>query len=211
MHRSRSAASFLLIALSAHFAGAAGPNELPKFEAVTAIVHKELAKHKGYRANDILTSEQVAGALHAVETTGWKIKDRDAIAGSFLAEGDFLVRQLRTPRGTAFMRRFSNTPLAYDRIDRLRHLPRGKRRIPELINNPGGHTLILYMATTRGGRTMGRQLNNLPGVENFNKPTPRLYTETQLLERLKISHDLEVKSRTFGRAKKKAVKKRAGA
>jgi hypothetical protein len=68
--------------------------------------------------------------------------------------------------------------------------------------------MILYLATTRSGHNMGLYLNQLPGVKNFNKPTGRLYTERQLVDRLKRSYEREEKYRRFGRPKKKAAKKR---
>jgi hypothetical protein len=211
MRRLRLPLTFLLFVSCAAPAWAAQkgkPKKLPKFNDVTATVRKELAKHDGYRDNDILTSEWVAKALDAVEKkTGWKIEDAAEIAGKFLSDSDDLVRQLRTRKGMPFMRRFSGTPRAFDRIDRLRGLPMGKRRIPELINNPGGHTLILYMATTEGGRNMGLYLGNVRGGKNFNKPTGRLYTEKQLVDRLEESYNREVKYRKFGRPKKKAAKR----
>jgi hypothetical protein len=212
MRQLRLPLTFLLLASCAAPVWAAenaGPKKLPKFDDVKAIVHKELAKHDGYRYNDLLTSEWVAKALDAVEKKpGWKIEDADAIAGKFLSDGDYLVRQLRTRKGTAFMRHFSGTPQAFDRIDRLRGLPRGNGRIPELINDPGGYTMILYMATTEGGRNMGLYLGSVKGGKNFNKPTGRLYTEKQLLDRLQESYEREVKYRKFGRPKKAAAKKR---
>ena len=189
----------LLSFSSAHVVSAADgddkPKKRPAFKAVKAMVHKEFAGRKGYHSGDILTRKQVRKALDAVEKSGWKIKDRKAIVGSFLTDGDDLVRQLRTARGTKFMRKLSGTPRAYDRLDRLRRLKYGNRRIRELIIGPDGHTMILYMATTPGGRKLGRYLNKNAGGKNFNKRTRRLYTEKQLLKRLKRSYDGETKLR----------------
>jgi hypothetical protein len=211
MHRFQIAAAVLLLLLTVNPARAAEegkPKRLPKFDDVKAIVHKELVKHDGYRYNDIITRKWVSKVLDVVEKkTRWKIEDGKVITGKFLSDGDYLVGQLRTPQGTTFMRHFSGTRNAFDRVDRLRSLPNGNRRIPELMDNPGGYTMILYMATTRGGRNLGLYLGNVQGGKNFNKPTGRLYTERQLVDRLKQSYELEVKYRKFGRPKKKAAKR----
>lgn len=170
-------------------AEAAQKDDRPKFETVEKTVKKTLAERRGYRPGDILSHSDVKKALEAVEKAGWKPSDRAEILGDVLGDNDYLVRQLRTRRGVPFMRKLSGTPSTYDRLDRLRRLRFGKRRIRELINNPGGHTLILYMATTRGGRNLGRYLSATKGGKNFNRQTGRIYTEEDLLKRLKQSYD----------------------
>lgn len=158
------------------------------FSAVKAAVGKELRSRKGYRPGDILSRSDVRRALDAVEKRGWKVPDRKKILNDVLPDNDFLVRELRTRRGTVFMRKLSQVPQAYDRLDRLRRLPYGPRRIRELINNPGGYTLILYLVGTRGGKNLGRYLSELPSGRKFNRPTRRIYSEQQLLQRLQRSY-----------------------
>lgn len=213
MRQLRMASTVLLLALSANLARAADAKKLPKlpkFDIVKATVHREIARHPGYRNNDIITREWVAQALDAVEKqTGWKIEDRNAITAIVLPNRDYMVQQLRTRKGTTFMRHFSGTPEAFDRLDRLRRLPMGRRRIPELMNNAGGYTLVLYLAQTPSGHNMGLYLDQLRGVKNFNKPTGRLYTEKQLVDRLQKSYRQEQYYRKFGRRPtRKAGKKR---
>lgn len=176
--------------------------KFPEWNAVRATLVKQLRQRRGYRGGDILSRSDVERVLNALAKDGWKVADRKQILGQTLPDNDYLVQQLRTPRGTTFMRKVSANRGTYDRLDRLRRLPLGKRRIPELINNPGGHTLILYMVGTPGGKNLGRYLNQTRKGGNFNQSTGRLYNGRALLQRLKISYSAEVKKR----AKKPAPK-----
>jgi hypothetical protein len=65
----------------------------------------------------------------------------------------------------------------------------GQRRVSDMIAHPGESKLIEYMTTTRAGKNLGKQLAKAPHGDDFNKPTGRIYNETQLLKRLKVSHD----------------------
>jgi len=182
---------------SASAADAAKNDKLPEFEAVKQTVLRQLKSRKHYRPGDMLSRDDVKTALDAVQQLGWDVDDRTQILADVLPKKDFLVRQLRSRRGLPFMRRLSGTPGTYDRMDRLRRMPFGRRRIRELIHNPGGYTLILYMVTTSGGRQMGRFLSETPTGRNFNKPTGRIYTENDLLKRLKQSYAAERKQRSL--------------
>ena len=204
-------AVFVVVVLFSAPANAAEKSEFPKYAAVKKTVKKSLTGRRGYHAGDILSRRDVEKALDAVAKTGWKVADRKAILAQVLTDNDYLVRQLRTRRGIPFMRKLSGTAAAYDRLDRLRRLKYGNRRIREFINNPGGHTMILYMATTRGGKNLGKYLAAGKNGKNFNKPTRRIYQEHDLLKRLKKSYDAEVKRRTAGHRKKpKPAKPPAG-
>jgi hypothetical protein len=176
----------------------AAPPTFPQFAAVQGAVQSSLQARKGYRRGDLLSRSDAVAAIEAVGKLGWRIADRGKIAGLFLADSDFLVTELRTPGGTRMMRKVSGTPQSFDRLDRLRGLKFGNRRIRELINNPGGHTLILYLTKTTGGKNLGRYLDDVSGGDDFNKPTGRLYTESQFLDRLKLSYRVEQASRKSG-------------
>lgn len=169
--------------------------KFPTWTEVKSITSTQLQRRIGYRSGDILSRGDAKRVLDALKKAGWKINDANAIAGQFLSDNDDLVRQLRSRRGVPFMRKLAGNKQVYDRLDRLRKLPLGRRRIPELINNPGGYTLVLYMVKTPGGRNLGRYLNKTRSANNFNQPTGRLYTEKELLDRLRKSYNAEVKKR----------------
>ncbi len=175
-------------------ASAAEKAKRPDFAAVKSTVQQSLATRKGYRANDLISRGDVERALKQVDKLGWKVADAKTIQQQFLTDNDDLVRRLRTRRGLPFMRKLSGTPQTYDRLDRLRRLPYGPRRIRELIANPGGYTMILYMAGTRGGKNLGKYLSRTQQGKRFNKKTGRLYTEKDLLKRLQASYEAARKS-----------------
>jgi hypothetical protein len=112
----------------------------------------------------------------------------------FLPDGDWLAKQLRSKKGKLFMRNVAKHPDGFDRIDRLRRMPGGEKQLAELIQSPEGFKMVEYMTTTPGGKNLGKQLAKGKNGANFNEPTGRLYTEKQLIERLKQLHLLKEQS-----------------
>lgn len=173
----------------------AAPKPFPEFSAVEQHVRSMLLKIPGYQKGDLLAQGDVFPLFAQLEQVGWKVADQAQIVKQILPDSDFVVVQLRTPRGQAFMRQVSRAPETYDRIDRFRRIPRGEKIIRQMIHDPGGYTLFQYMATTPGGINMGRQLSRTPNGVGFNEPTGRIYTGDQLIDRLKESYALELKRR----------------
>lgn len=167
----------------------------PEWAEVKSAVHQQLKKRNRYQSGDIISREDVARLFSVLEKMGWEVADQKLILERVLSVNDFLVRQLRSKKGVPFMRKISKVSESYDRLDRLRRMPYGKRRVLELIQARGGHTLILYMTTTKGGRNLGRQLSRIKSGRNFNKKTNRIYTEKQLLRELERSYRVEQKKR----------------
>ena len=93
------------------------------------------------------------------------------------------------------MRQISSYPNAYDLLDRLSRLPRGRQTVRDLIRGPDGYKMLQYMTTSAGGRQMGKQLSNSPGAGKFNEPTGRIYTAEDLLRRLEQSRAAAAKPR----------------
>jgi len=161
---------------------------LPSFSAVKELVLREFDKFPDHQPADIISRGQVEPVFRQLAGLGWQVADWREILEAVPADGDFLVKQLRTPGGRKFMRGIAKYPDAYDRLDRLGRLPYGKNTIRALIRGPGGYKLIEYMTTASGGRELGRQLSNAPKGKNFNDPTGRIYTAKLLLARLKESY-----------------------
>jgi hypothetical protein len=86
------------------------------------------------------------------------------------------------------MRQSAGFPLAYDRMDHLERLSDGQRILDRLVDGPDGYKLIEYLTSAPGGKNMGKMLTEAPHGVDFNKPTGRIYTQEQLLDRLKESH-----------------------
>ncbi|HUG91553.1 MAG TPA: hypothetical protein VML55_11995 [Planctomycetaceae bacterium] len=155
-----------------------------KRDDVREVVTEHLAGLKGYEAGDLLARGDVGPLKDKLAPLSGLPEDWQEILDDFLPDNDELVRALRTPRGRAFMRKIARQPGGYDRVDRLRAMPQGMQRLRELIDAPGGEKLIEYLATTAGGKTLGAQLSKAKAGRGFNEPTGRIYTETDLLQRL---------------------------
>lgn len=161
----------------------------PDGQTITRVVRQYLtASDRSWRPTDLIVRSQVRGILASLDKLGWKVSDSKQILRETLADNDPLVAQLETEQGRVFMRQIATMPNGYDRIDRLRYLPRGERYLHDLIRGPGGEELIDYMATTRGGEELGRMLSEDPDGAHFNRPTGRIYTERDLLDRLGASY-----------------------
>jgi hypothetical protein len=189
---------------------------LPSFDLVTKEVQRQLALDPEYQEGDLLTAPKVAKVLSKLDKIDWKVADAREIVRLVLSDTDWMSERLATPEGREFMRRIARMPGGYDRVDRLRDMPNGESNVSDFIDSPGGYTMIEYMTTTQGGRNMGEQLSEAENGENFNQPTGRIYTERQLLKRLKESYDAEdarrkgkdpQPSRTSSKTKSKAKPK----
>lgn len=162
----------------------------PSFDDVTAAVEKACAARKHYRPGDILSQGDWDAVEKDLAAIGWKPRDAAEIRKLFLSDKAFLVSELRTKNGRAFMEDIRRLPAAYDRLDRLSGMAQGKSTVQRLIAGPDGYKLLEYMITTPGGNTMGQMLSKDSGGKNFNQPTGRIYTATELLKRLKSSWEL---------------------
>ena len=94
------------------------------------------------------------------------------------------------------MRRITTYPNGYDRLYRLAGLSNGRTTVSDLITEPGGYKMIEYLATEKGGSNMGKMLSRAPKGKGFNKSTGRIFTEQQLLDRLRASYTREAQSRS---------------
>lgn len=171
--------------------GAPSTPSFPKFEDVEKRVHEELQKRPGYQRGDLLTRGEVAPVFTEIKRLGWTVADQSTIESRLLPDSDPLVKDLRAPNARGFMRRVSPVPGGFDRLDRLRRMPYGQQRVQELVRGPDGHLMIQYMATTPNGRNLGQSLERGVNGQNLNQRTGRLYTEQQLIEKLKASHAQE--------------------
>jgi hypothetical protein len=176
----------------------AKPQAWPDFSTVTDVVESNLKAKRQYRPGDLISRGDFQPILKELAELGWKVDDRDEIEHQLLPDDDYLVRELRTNDGRAFMRQVAQYPGGYDRLDRLVDLSDGRVILRRLINGPDGYKLLEYLTTAPGGREMGKMLSQAPHGKNFNQSTHRIYTADQLLDRLKSSHAREAASRGGG-------------
>jgi len=166
-------------------ASAAGP---PTFDMVVQAMTAYFQSQNDYRAGDLVNQSQVAGALDAIASIGWKAPDVKKIVSLALADDSFLVIQLATPNGKKFMRKIAQSPGTYSRLDRLSKISNGQAVVKILLKDPGGDTMLAYMATTKGGRNLGSMMSDTPNGTNLNKPTGRIYTADDLLAVVKKAY-----------------------
>lgn len=165
-----------------------GPAKLPDFGVVEKHVQTTFQTFKDQQPADLITRDQATKVLDGLKKLGWDVPDRNEILEDVLSESDPLVKRLRTKSGKTFMRQSARYPQAYDRLDRLERLPDGQRILKQLIEGPDGYKLIEYLTTSSGGKNMGKMLGKIPEGENFNQKTGHIYTQADLLERLKESY-----------------------
>jgi hypothetical protein len=177
---------------------------LPDFSMVTEVVERKLKADRNYRPGDLISRGDLEPIFKELAERGWKVADRSEIEKQLLADGDFLVRELRTNSGRTFMRQVGSYPDGYGRLDHLADLSDGRLIVRRLIDGPDGYKLLEYLTTAPGGREMGKMLTQAPHGKNFNQPTGRIYTADALLERLKSSHAAAEKARAAKAAKRAA-------
>ena len=162
---------------------------MPAFAVVNNAWQRHFAVTEEFKKGDLITRDQVKPLLAEIESLGWNIADRQDILSRALSAKEFLVTELRgSKKGLAFMRAVSGLPHAYDRLDHLVRIPRGKQTVHDLIHKVGGAELIQYLTTTEGGKSLGKMLAETPNGRDFNKPTGRIYTADQLLDQLEASY-----------------------
>lgn len=170
------------------------PQEIPSMAEVKKTVSDHFAAKEDYESGNLILREEVKPLLEKLRKQGLPLPDAKKILDNVPQKEEFIARQLATPDGRKFMRRISQYPMAYDRLDRLSRLPRGRSIVQELIRGPGGERMIEYMTTAAGGKELGRMLSNSPGAGDFNAPTGRIYTAEMLLDRLEKSRQESLKA-----------------
>lgn len=164
-------------------------NQVP-FAAIQAEV-EEFFVGKKYQPITILTREDAAELFALLEKNKWPVPDGDEMLKRILPANDFMVRELRAPVAERFLSHIARDPEGFDRVDRMRKLPRGHIFLHDLILNPGGYKFIDYMTNTPGGEYLGKQVSRVPKGRNFNARTGRIYTVAQLLRELKRAYATE--------------------
>jgi hypothetical protein len=168
---------------------AAPRTDRPEFVLVLQIVQQHFASLVGYQAGDLLTRSQVEPLLQQLQDAGWDFPERAEITELVLPDDSFLARQFGTPAGRAFMRKIARHPGAYSQVDRLSSVSGGERIVRDLVRQRGGEKFVEYLTTTKGGRNLGNTLSHARRGVDLNKPTGRIYTANDLLDRLRLIYE----------------------
>jgi hypothetical protein len=164
----------------------------PTWSEVRATVDSHFAKLPDLQPGDLITASDAAPALKALEELGWKDVSRCETVSRILEDGSFLARELRSDPGRIFMRRVSGYKLIYDRLDRVSQMPGGQKLIHDMIRLPDGHRYA-QMQPHQGTPPMTDFLpkgasGKAPRVRDLDKPTGRIYTQSELLAQLETEY-----------------------
>jgi hypothetical protein len=161
----------------------------PEFAKVAQAVGQYFDSQPDQQRSDLICQRQVRAALAQVDAAGWKVPDQNKLLAKVLADNSFIIRELSTPAGRKFMRKLAQHVGTYSRLDQLSTLQNGQETIRSLIQTPQGDDFITYLATTSGGKTLGKMMAGTQGGVDLNKPTGRIYTSDELLIALKQVYD----------------------
>lgn len=161
---------------------------LPAFKLVEKTVQAHLASIPKYRNGDLLSQSYVEPIFGQLAKHGWKVADQAAILKLVPGDREMMVTKLRSDPNREFMRGVRRYPDGYDRVDHLSRLSDANTLLWRLVAGPDGYKMIQYLTTTPYGANMGEYLSQAPHGKGFNKPTGRIYTEEQLIKRLKQSY-----------------------
>ena len=158
---------------------------------VSQMVAEHLASQPGYERGFLITKSDVAPVFALLKKGGWNAAELDRAFAAVLDDSHFLVTQMRTPQGVKFMREAGKFELNYDRMDRVSQVKGGKQAIANTVSlgdgpsfwNPNakpGFSNTASMLPTRGGQRRS--------ASEFSRPTGKIYTEEQLVQRLSAIH-----------------------
>lgn len=182
--------SACVVALAVYMTGtalSAPRNRAADERMVEKTVSAYFASQPGYTNGDLITRSQIEKVLAKIVSGGLKLPDAASIAKQGLPDDSFMARELSTPDGRRFMRKLAQHANSFSYLDRLSTIPRGQQTIRDLVRAKDGDKMIEYMATTKGGQNLGAMMSQARGGVDLNKPTGRIYTESELLAALKTA------------------------
>jgi hypothetical protein len=181
-----------LVASKSFAQGEPSQEPLPAWIEIRATLQAHFARLPDLHTGDLITASDAAPALLELEKLGWKEVSCGQAASRLLEDGSFLARELRSPPGRVFMRRVSGYRLIYDRLDRISQMPGGQKLLHDMIRLPDGHRYA-QMQPHQGVPPMVDFLpkgvsGKSPRVPDLDKPTGRIYTQSDLLTQLEAEY-----------------------
>ena len=173
----------LLIGFSNQLA-TADEAEIKTVKDLNSVVKKYFANLEGYRSGDLITTGDVGPLLQLLKKKGWSVPQRSTLTSRLTKTGSFLDKTLSSKNGENFLGEVSKVPGGADRIERIAKLKNGKGTLNQLLKFPHGSDLIKELATTKVGRNLGRYAAKREDGKDFNKPTGKIYTESELVKEL---------------------------
>ncbi len=179
-----------LIGLVLASAAVQAESKLPPFSEVEQLVREHFAPSYTFKEGDLLTKSDVAPVLGSLATIGWRIPDPKLILDRVLGDDDYLVRQLRSPKGRQLYGKVSQYPGAIDRLDRMREMQGGQKTLEVFVQKTRGNADVMTtILTTKRGQRFANDIAKFNNGKDFNKPTERIYRVSELLPALRELYD----------------------
>jgi hypothetical protein len=159
---------------------------------VEKIVAEAFLDKEEYRSGDLINRSDVQKVLKQLAAAGWQPSDRRKLVADTLPASAPLTKILHSRRGRRFMRKVADDTLIYDRMDRVSRVSGGRRMLTDIAKLPDGEKL----AKLRRPHGVPGFLDLLPkkasgkvrSIRDYDEPTGRIYTEKQLVDRLRRSY-----------------------
>lgn len=188
----------LTVVLATSFGGESVAADPPDWDFIKGFVSRYFRTQPGYEPGDLISRGHATRVIEHLGKMGWKVPDRSAILRETVADNHVIVQQLGTKKGVKFMRKVTRDPLIFSKLDRISQKRGGAALIRDVVRLPDGPK---YASPTRipGVPTLVELLPRVKrskpqAVKDYNKPTGLIYTEKQLLARLKKSYDKMAKT-----------------
>ena len=173
---------------------AQGRSKLPRFGDIAYVVERHFEVIE-MDPRDLLTRSAVKPLFPKLKAAGWQVPDADKIIESVPDDSEPWVLELTsTKAGLKFMRQVGTLPAGFDKVDRMCRMPHGLTQLSGLIYNPAGYKFFAYLSVSPGGHNLGEMVSRAPKGRNFNDRTGRIYTQEELLARLRETYDEQIAS-----------------
>jgi len=148
-------------------------------------ISEMLAQTKGYQQGDPLTWSLVARVIQKLRQAGMTLPPDSELQQRFLTEKDPFYRMMSSRDGRQFFADLSESPEAIDRAERYLSFKNGPQEMKFIMTRKGGAELFTDMVNTNNGRATARMMCSDSKDCDFNKPTGKIYLESQLIAFLK--------------------------
>lgn len=158
----------------------AAADDKPNWNDVLRTVQAHFTTQKGYRTGDLISQSEVRPVFEKLKAIHFEVPQQEEILAAIPADQEFLVQQLQKRWGRPLMRKIAAKPLVYDQLDRIAQQAGGEQLIRDLPKMPDAPKAIRHLPDLLPKNSSGRTRV----VPDYDRPTGRIYTETELLRRL---------------------------
>lgn len=173
---------------------AQGRSKLPRFGDIAEVVERHF-EMIDMDPRDLITRSDVKPLFPKLKAAHWQVPDADKILELVPDDSEPWVLELNsTKAGQKFMRQVGTLPAGFDKVDRMCRMPHGLTQLSGLIYNPAGYKFFAYLSVSPGGHNLGEMVSRAPKGRHFNDRTGRIYTQEELLARLRETYDDQIAS-----------------